>query len=145
MASRNRRRCEVAGIVLVRQRPGSAKGVMFITLEDETGIANLVLWPKVFEATRRTILGAGMIAVAGQVQRKGEVVHLVAHRITDLSDDLASIGQRGDAFPLTHGRGDEFRATTGSPMGDVGQPTPRDIHIPDMHIDSDRVKAKGLR
>ena len=145
MVARNRLRCEVGGIVLVRQRPGSAKGVMFITLEDETGIANLVVWPKVFEANRRTILGAGMIAVAGQVQREGEVVHLVAHRITDLSADLASISQRGDAFPLTHGRGDEFRATSGSLTGTAGPPTPRDIYIPDLHIDSVRVKTKDFR
>jgi DNA polymerase III alpha subunit len=67
--------------VLVRQRPGSAKGVMFITLEDETGIANLVVWPKVFEQKRRTILSAGMMAVRGRIQREGEVVHMVARRI----------------------------------------------------------------
>lgn len=60
MAPRDPRWCEVAGLVLVRQRPGSAKGVMFITLEDEIGIANLMVWPKVFEAHRRIILGAGM-------------------------------------------------------------------------------------
>lgn len=140
MAARNRLRCEVAGIVLVRQRPGSAKGVMFITLEDETGIANLVVWPKVFEANRRTILGAGMISVAGQVQREGDVVHLVVQRITDLSADLASIGQRGGPFPLTHGRGDEFRGAASAPP-----PSPRDINIPDLHIDSVRVRAKDFR
>ena len=60
--ARNRHWHEVAGLVLVRQRPGSAKGVMFITLEDETGIANLVVWPKIFEANRRIILSASMIA-----------------------------------------------------------------------------------
>lgn len=100
---------------------------------------------KVFEANRRTILGAGMISAAGQVQREGEVVHLVVHRITDLSADLASIGQRGDAFPLTHGRGDEFRATSGSLTGNPGTPTPRDIYIPDLHIGSVRVKSKDFR
>lgn len=93
MASRNRRRYEVAGIVLVRQRPGSAKEVMFITLEDESGIANLVVWPRSSRPTRSTILGAG-IAVTGQVQPEGKVVHLVIHRSTDLSADLASIGRR---------------------------------------------------
>lgn len=67
-----------AGLVLVRQRPGSAKGVMFITLEDETGIANLVVWPQVFEKFRRVVMGASMIAVRGRIQREGEVVHLVA-------------------------------------------------------------------
>ena len=97
MESRNRRWVEAAGIVLVRQRPGSAKGVMFITLEDETGIANLVVWPKVYEQNRRTILASGMIAVRGRVQREGEVVHLVVQRVTDLSADLASIGRRDSA------------------------------------------------
>ncbi|RJK94518.1 DNA polymerase III subunit alpha, partial [Paracoccus aestuarii] len=103
------------------------------------------VWPKVFEANRRAILGAGMISVAGHIQREGEVVHLVVQRITDLSTELASIGKRGDAFPLTHGRGDEFRATGGSLPGNTGTPTPRDIYIPDLHIDTVRVKSKDFR
>ena len=86
-----------------------------------------------------------MIAVAGQVQREGEVIHLVAHRITDLSTELASIGQRGDAFPLVHGRGDEFRAAAGSLIGNAGPPTPRDIYIPDLYIDTLRVKTNDFR
>jgi error-prone DNA polymerase len=88
---------EAAGIVLVRQKPGSAKGVMFITLEDETGIANLVIWPDLYEKQRRIILSAGMIAAYGRIQREGEVVHLVAHRLTDHSDALRSIGERNAA------------------------------------------------
>jgi error-prone DNA polymerase len=78
MGSRDKRWVEVAGLVLVRQRPGSAKGVMFITIEDETGVANLVVWTKVFEAHRRVILGSGMIGVRGRIQREGGVVHLVS-------------------------------------------------------------------
>ncbi|WGR61629.1 error-prone DNA polymerase [Paracoccus ferrooxidans] len=109
MGSRDRRWLEAAGIILVRQRPGSAKGVMFITIEDETGIANVVVWQKVFERFRRTILSSSMIAIYGRIQREGEVVHLVAHRITSLSRELASVGERDEAFPLPHGRGDEFR------------------------------------
>ena len=109
MAARDGRWLEAAGIVLVRQRPGSAKGVMFVTLEDETGIANLVIWAKVLEANRRAILSAGMMAAHGRVQREGDVVHLVAQRITDLSADLASVGSREAAFPLPHGRGDQLR------------------------------------
>ncbi|GLC62647.1 Dnae2p [Pleodorina starrii] len=78
MALPNRRWAEVAGLVLVRQRPGSAKGTMFITLEDETGIANLVVWPKVFEANRRIILAASMIAARGNDPgREGEVLDLL--------------------------------------------------------------------
>ena len=109
MGSRDRRWLEAAGIILVRQRPGSAKGVLFITLEDETGIANVVVWQKVFERYRRVILSSSMIAVTGRIQREGEVVHLVAHRITGLSRELVSVGERDEAFPLPHGRGDEFR------------------------------------
>jgi error-prone DNA polymerase len=81
-----------AGLVLVRQMPGSAKGVVFITIEDETGIANLVIWPKLYERQRRVILSASMMAVHGRIQREGEVVHLVAHRVSDLSEFLASVG-----------------------------------------------------
>ncbi|MGZ3218372.1 error-prone DNA polymerase [Paracoccus sp. T5] len=148
MATRNRRWCKLAGIVLVRQRPGSAKGVMFITLEDETGVANLVVWPKVFEAHRRIILGASMIGVVGRVQREGEVVHHVAHRIVDLSAELASVGNRGGSFPLPHGRGDEFHRGAPAPDPRVEAtegPRPRDIYIPDRHIDSVKVKAKNFR
>ncbi|MDS7595644.1 error-prone DNA polymerase [Agrobacterium tumefaciens] len=99
---------ETAGLVLVRQRPGSAKGVIFMTLEDETGIANAVLWVKTFEKYRRIVLSAGMVGIYGKIQREGDVVHLVAHRLTDLSEALASVGERDKAFPLPHGRGDEF-------------------------------------
>jgi DNA polymerase III alpha subunit len=85
MQARDGRCLEAAGLVLVRQRPGSAKGVIFITLEDETGIANLAVWPQVFEKFRRVVMGASMIAVHGRIQREGEVVHLlVAQRLTDL-------------------------------------------------------------
>jgi error-prone DNA polymerase len=139
---------EAAGIVLVRQRPGSAKGVMFITLEDETGIANLVVWPKVFEKHRRIILGAGMFGVKGKIQREGEVVHLVAHSLTDLSAELASVGNRDKAFPLPHGRGDNFHHGSSTPdpreLPPKGLRT-RDIYIPDLHIDAIRVKTRDFK
>ena len=86
-----------SGLVLVRQRPGSAKGVLFITIEDETGIANIVVWPDLFEKQRRMVLSAGMIAVAGRVQREGEVVHVIARTLTDLSPLLRSVGERDNA------------------------------------------------
>ena len=147
MAMRDRRWTEVAGLILVRQRPGSAKGVMFITIEDETGVANLVVWQKVFEAHRRIVLGAGMIAVHGRVQREGEVVHLVAHRFRDLSAELASVGARDEAFPLPHGRGDEFHH--GSPAADPRGSAPtlrsRNIIDPYEHIDEIRVRARDFR
>ncbi|MDQ1902840.1 error-prone DNA polymerase [Paracoccus sp. WLY502] len=122
MTSRDRRWCAAAGLVLVRQRPGSAKGVMFITIEDETGVANLVVWPKVFEAHRRIVLGAVMIDVQGRIQREGEVVHLVVNRLTDLSRDLASVGRCDGAFPLLSGCGDEVEPN--SPI-----PEPRDMYV----------------
>ena len=99
---------KIAGLVLVRQKPGSAKGVMFITIEDETGVANLVVWPDIYEKHRRVILGSSMIAVQGCVQREGDVVHLVVAKLFDLSDRLGRIGEKDDAFPLPHGRGDDF-------------------------------------
>ena len=111
-AARDGRRLATAGIILVRQQPGSAKGVLFITLEDETGIANLVIWPRLFERQRRLILSASMIAVEGRVQREGLVVHVVAQGLSDLSDLLRSVGERDGAFPLPHGRGDEAKHTS---------------------------------
>ncbi|HEY9216097.1 MAG TPA: error-prone DNA polymerase [Ancylobacter sp.] len=147
MAARDRRWVEVAGLVLVRQRPGSAKGVMFITLEDETGIANLVVWQKVFEAHRRIVLGSGMISVRGRIQREGEVVHLVAHHLTDLSAELASVGSREVSFPLPHGRGDEFHhgSPTPDPRGVSKGPRPRDIADPYARVDEIKVKTRDFR
>ena len=87
----NGKRLQVAGLVLVRQRPGSAKGVIFATLEDETGIANVVVWPQVFDTYRRVVLGASLLGVAGYVQREGLVIHLVARKLFDLSDRLQSL------------------------------------------------------
>jgi len=148
MGSRDGRWLEAAGLVLVRQRPGSAKGVMFITIEDETGIANLVVWPKVFELNRRTILSAGMIAVRGRIQREGEVVHLVAQRLTDLSSELAHVGDMEKPFEMRHGRGDEFHH--GSATSDPRDLPPkclrtRDIYVRDLHIDTIKVKTRDFR
>ncbi|MBW4656994.1 MAG: error-prone DNA polymerase [Kaiparowitsia implicata GSE-PSE-MK54-09C] len=128
MEARNGRWLEAAGIVLVRQRPGSAKGVMFVTLEDESGIANLVVWVKVYERYRRAILTAGMIGVRGRVQREGEVVHLVAHEVTDLSTALASVGGRG-AAPET---------------GAAPLPSP-ELGVAALNAESIRVKTRDFR
>lgn len=85
-------RVEVAGLILVRQRPGSAKGVVFVTLEDETGIANAILWPDRFEAQRRTVMGAAMLGIVGRVQCESGTIHVIADRITDLTGLLRQIG-----------------------------------------------------
>jgi error-prone DNA polymerase len=84
----NNARIRVAGLVLVRQRPGTAKGVTFATLEDETGVANIVVWQKTFEAYRRPFLASRLMMVSGRLQREGLVVHVVAEKIDDLSNEL---------------------------------------------------------
>ena len=88
-------RAKCAGLVLVRQRPGSAKGVIFATLEDETGVCNVVLWPKVFETFRRPFLQASLLGVTGWVQRDGLVLHLVAEKVEDLSPRLSKLQDQG--------------------------------------------------
>jgi error-prone DNA polymerase len=144
VAGRDRRWVDVAGLVLVRQRPGSAKGVMFMTIEDETAVANLVIWTAVFEKYRRVVLGAGMIGVRGKVQREGEVVHIVAQHLADLSSDLASVGARDAAFPLPHGRGDNFHH--GSPAPDPRElAKPRNLVDPCRHIDEIKVRTRDFR
>jgi len=94
--ARDRQRVRCAGVVLVRQRPGSAKGVVFMTLEDETGIANIVVWPKVMERFRKEVMGARLVLVEGTIQSSPEkVVHLVAERLFDRSRDLVSLADDG--------------------------------------------------
>ncbi|WP_265587608.1 error-prone DNA polymerase [Sphingomicrobium arenosum] len=112
------RRVSLAGLVLIRQRPGSAKGVCFTTIEDETGVANLVVWPDAFEAYRPIVMGARLLKVTGIVQHDDAVVHVIAAHLEDdtallshLSDDLLAPTQgRGDgggAWAPHGGRGDE--------------------------------------
>jgi error-prone DNA polymerase len=88
----------VAGLVLVRQRPGTSKGVVFMTLEDETDIANVIVWPKVFEKNRRTVMTARFLAVRGRLQRAGLVIHVVAESFIDLSAELPWLREGGDLF-----------------------------------------------
>ncbi|QOZ67749.1 error-prone DNA polymerase [Bradyrhizobium arachidis] len=96
-----RRRVRCAGVVLVRQRPGSASGVVFMTLEDETGIANVVVWPKVMEQYRKEVMGARLIEVQGYIQSSPEkVTHLIAQRMVDRSHDL--VGLANDALSRKH-------------------------------------------
>jgi error-prone DNA polymerase len=84
-------RVTVAGLALVRQRPGTASGVIFITLEDETGVANLVVWPKVFERFRRVVMAARLIRVTGKLQREGIVTHVIADHLEDLTHRLRAL------------------------------------------------------
>ena len=100
-AARDGQRLGIAGIVLMRQKPGSAKGVMFMTVEDEAGIGNLVIWPSLFARQRSLILSAGLLGCHGRVQRAGTVVHLVAERLEDLTPLLRGLEHGG----LPDGRG----------------------------------------
>ena len=136
-------RMEVAGIVLVRQKPGSAKGVMFITLEDETGVANVVVWPKLFERFRPLVLGAAMMGVRGRVQTEGKVTHVIAEDLRDLTALLRSVGQREAAFPLVAGRGDEARR--GGPPDPRAKVKPRDIYSPEKLNPVIRVETRDFR
>jgi error-prone DNA polymerase len=97
-AMRDGQRVTVGGLVLIRQRPGTAKGVIFATLEDETGIANAVVWPDVFAANRRTVMTSAFLVVSGRLQIASGVIHVVAERFVDLSPRLAQL-KGADAPP----------------------------------------------
>ena len=126
---RDGRYVEVAGIVLVRQKPGSAKGVLFITIEDETGVANGILWPDRFEAQRRTIMSASMVGMKGQVQKEGEIIHVICSRIVDHGDLLHRVGDM--SFPHRTGRGDAAQHPGSPDRGDKGwNPEPRNQYWP---------------
>ncbi|MGR3322474.1 MAG: OB-fold nucleic acid binding domain-containing protein [Pseudooceanicola sp.] len=84
-------RVTVAGIVILRQRPGTAKGVIFLTLEDETGIVNVIVWRKLYEAFRRAVISGRMLRVTGRVQRDSGVTHVIAERIEDISHMLDAL------------------------------------------------------
>jgi len=120
---RNRAEVALAGLVLIRQRPGSAKGVCFITLEDETGVANLVIWPGLFEGFRRVIMRARLIDVQGTVQRDAGVIHVVATHLSDRSDALDRLANDPRAAPLA--RADALRR----PVPDSGHRHPRDLRL----------------
>ena len=107
--ARDGERVTVAGLVLVRQKPGSAKGVTFMTIEDETDVANLVIWAAVFEKHRRLILSSGMIGCRGRVQREGGVTHLIAEHFIDLSDLLRSVGNRNEPLLTRYCHVDEAK------------------------------------
>ncbi|MGI4952850.1 MAG: error-prone DNA polymerase [Janthinobacterium lividum] len=145
---RDGRRVIVPGLVLVRQKPGSAKGVMFITIEDETGIANLILWPSVFERQRRLVLSASMIACHGRVQREGGVIHVITDTLEDLTDLLRQVGERDDLVPLHTGRGDEARHGGSPDVRDAdrtGVHRPRDIYCPERLSTGIRVETRDFR
>jgi error-prone DNA polymerase len=119
----NGEQVSMGGIVLVRQRPGSAKGVCFITMEDEKGIANLVIWPKVMAAYRKVIMRARLIVVHGRVQRDADIIHVVAERLEDRTDALTRLANDPMPVPLAHA--DEVRR----PVPEPRARHPRNVRI----------------
>ena len=118
-------RVSLAGLVLVRQKPGSAKGVCFITLEDEGGVANLVIWPKLFERWRATIMSARLLVVHGRVQSDGRVIHVVADRLENRTGRLDALSE--ERVPATYARGDEVVRPVPDQVG--GRKHPRDVRV----------------
>ena len=121
----------VAGVVLVRQQPGSAKGVCFITLEDETGVINLVIWPDLKAKQRKVVMGARLMEVRGRVEYDDEVIHVIAAHLTDASDDLARLSDQ--TFEPVLARADEVARpipapTRGHPRNARIIPKSRDFH-----------------
>ncbi|HEX8256317.1 MAG TPA: error-prone DNA polymerase [Allosphingosinicella sp.] len=122
------RKVEVAGIILVRQRPGSTN-VTFVTIEDETGIANAIIWQRRFEAQRRTIMSSAMVAIKGTVQREGEVIHVIADHLEDYTPLLHSVGEMH--FPHRTGPGDgASHGGAPDPRGDWEKRVRDDYHAP---------------
>ncbi|MEV5407142.1 OB-fold nucleic acid binding domain-containing protein, partial [Streptomyces albidoflavus] len=120
--ARNGERITVGGIILVRQRPDSASGVIFITIEDETDIAKLIVRPPLFERLRRPIMSASMIACRGLVQRQGSVIHVVAEHMIDLSEYLKSVGTRHDPAQQELGLDETDASHQGSVSRDLSEP-----------------------
>jgi error-prone DNA polymerase len=129
LETKDGRRVAVSGLVLVRQRPGTAKGVIFITLEDETGTANVIVWPAKFEQFRRQILTGRMMRITGRMQREGQVIHVVADRIEDLSGMLDSLDTADDdRTPIDpiNPQADEVRGgTSDDPRGKLRHVVPK--------------------
>ena len=127
------KRVRCAGVVLVRQRPGSAKGVVFMTLEDETGIANVVVWPKVMEQYRKEVMGARLILVEGYIQSSPEkVTHLIAQRMIDRSHDLVglandALSRKPDGAALIEPLNDDRRDHANTPAQKIRHP--RNVRI----------------
>ena len=104
---RNGASVTVAGVVLVRQRPGSAKGVVFLTLEDEFAVCNAVIWPQVLETHRAIVMGSRLMLIKGRVQRMGDIVHVVAARVEDRTPWLALLTEDGALMKAPLARADE--------------------------------------
>ncbi len=110
LETRNGQHIQIAGIVLVRQKPGTAKGVVFMTLEDESGVANIIVWRKVMQLYRKVVMRSRLVLVRGIVQRQGMVIHVIARSLVDLSNDLARLSD--DSLSPVLARADEVTSQT---------------------------------
>jgi error-prone DNA polymerase len=136
----------VSGLVTIRQRPGTAKGVIFMTIEDETAVANIIVWPKVFERFRPVVLGARYVAVSGRMQAESGVIHVVAERLEDLTPLLARLAEGGTDLDAL-GRCDEVRRPVQDDPRDIAARGGRKLtallnEIPELAADLD-VSARG--
>lgn len=104
-------RVAVAGLVILRQRPGTAKGVIFVTLEDETGVVNVIVWRKIYDRFRRAVISGRMLRVTGRLQRAHSVTHVIAEQVDDISELLDRLLQAEGAPELAAG------LVTGGRMG----------------------------
>lgn len=95
----NGARVTVAGLVILRQRPGTANGVIFLTLEDETGVVNIIVWRKLYEQFRRAVIAGRLLRVTGRIQRENSVTHVIAEHVEDISPMLDELLQPESAAP----------------------------------------------
>jgi DNA-directed DNA polymerase III (polc) len=109
----NGREVRIAGLVLVRQQPGSAKGVIFMTLEDETGVANVIVWPKIFQKYRPIVMGARFISVSGRLQKQEGVIHVVAARIDNMNHRLDLLRREQNGYAANDRTDNEVRTKAG--------------------------------
>ena len=115
----------VTGLVITRQRPGTASGVIFLTLEDDTGVSNIVVWPKTFEKHRKSVMTGRLLKITGKLQREGIVTHIIASRIEDLSSYLDTLGDAeatGWTIDPAHDNADDVKRP--APAGEYGPRRP---------------------
>jgi error-prone DNA polymerase len=127
-AIKNNMAVSVAGVVLVRQRPGSAKGVVFLTLEDEFSVCNVVIWPQVLEKYRSVVMGARLMLIRGRVQKSKDVLHVVAHSVEDRTPWLSLLTEDGGTFRNSLARADEVKRPGPDPHPPAAR-HPRQVRI----------------
>ena len=134
-------RIYIAGIVLIRQRPGKGN-VTFMTLEDESGIANAIVWQRLFDRYRRTILSSAMVGIKGRLQREGQGIHVIAYSIEDLTPLLGEVGNRD--FPYRPGPGDGARNGSHDPRHKNRLPPPPVAALPPGRDGGMRIKSRDF-